>query len=197
MKYRRLGMLTIFLSYIFMAFSPAEADFSRSEKQAMLEYARACLISRVTDTAPPLAPEWATRQQRACFVTFFSGRRVFACFGSFVPRKSSLADEISENIRLALKNDARSRTINRETVARAGVQITFPVGQPVFVASYRDIDPASEGMFVEGSGGGVAFVPGEARTARWAFSEALRRLGVRDAASVAVYRFKAEAVSTL
>ena len=49
---------------------------------------------------------------------------------------------------------------------------------------------------MEGASGGVAFVPGKARTASWAFREALRRLGESDPAAVAVYRFKAEAVST-
>lgn len=174
----------------------AAPDFTKTEKQALLEYARGCLSARLTGAPAPPPPECATRQQRACFVTFFSGRRVFACFGGFTPRRATLAEEIEDNIRLALKNDARSSTANRETAARAGVQITFPLGQPERVASYQSINPAREGMFVEGANGGVAFVPGEARTANWAFREALRRLGERDPAAVAVYRFQAEALST-
>ncbi len=176
--------------------SHADFNFNKTEKQQLLDYARATLAARVAGTALPSPPDCATRQQRACFVTFFIGRRVFACFGGFSPRRATLADEISENVRLALKNDARARSVTQETVATAGVQITFPIGQPERVSGYQSIDPTREGMFVEGSNAGVAFVPGEARTAAWAFREALRRLGESDPAAVAVYRFKALAVSS-
>lgn len=174
----------------------AEHGYTRTEKQLLLGYARNCLAARLSGAPAPTAPEFATRQQRACFVTFFNGRRVFACFGGFTPRRATLAEEIDENVRLALKNDGRARTATPGAAARSGVQVTFPLGQPERVVDYRGIDPAREGMFVEGAGGGVAFVPGEARTASWAYREALRRLGESDPAAVAVYRFRAEAIST-
>lgn len=174
----------------------AEPGYTRTEKQLLLGYARNCLAARLSGAPAPTAPEFATRQQRACFVTFFNGRRVFACFGGFTPRRATLAEEIDENVRLALKNDGRARMATPGTAARSGVQVTFPLGQPERVVDYRGIDPAREGMFVEGAGGGVAFVPGEARTASWAFREALRRLGESNPAAVAVYRFRAESVST-
>jgi AMMECR1 domain-containing protein len=181
---------------LFASSSPAAPDFTKTEKQALLEYARGCLTAHMAGTASPEPPEFATRQQRACFVTFFNGKQVFACFGGFSARRANLAEEISENVRLALKNDARARSATRKMAVRAGVQITFPLGQPERVTSYQSIDPAREGMFVEGPIGGVAFVPGEARTASWAFNEALHRLGESDPAAVTVYRFKAEALST-
>jgi hypothetical protein len=174
----------------------AASDFSNPEKQELLKYARNCLISQLAGTVSPAPPDCANRHQRACFVTFFNGQRVFACFGGFSPRRATLAEEICENVRLALKNDHRSHRAERETAAHAGVQITFPLGQPERVESYHRINPDREGMFVEGPSGGVAFVPGEARTAAWAFREALRRLGERDPAAVTVYRFRAESVST-
>ena len=193
----RIILLSI-TALIFLTTFTAQATptFTKAESAALLDYARGCLSSQLAGSPAPAPPECAIRQQRACFVTFFTGKRVFACFGGFAPRRTTLAEEISENVRLALKNDARARTANRETAEKAGVQITFPLGQPERVASYRSIDPAREGMFVEGASGGVAFVPGEARTASWAFREALRRLGEGDPAAVAVYRFKAEAIST-
>jgi hypothetical protein len=175
---------------------PVNADFTKSEKLALLDYARGCLVAQLTGTPPPRPPPCATIQQRPCFVTFFDGKRVFACFGGFSPRCSTLAEEINENIRLALKNDGRARTATAETAARAGIQITFPRGEPQRVAGFRDIDPAREGMFVESAHNGVAFVPGEARTASWAFREALRRLGEKDPAAVAIFRFQATAIST-
>lgn len=188
--------VALLLTTVLACVAIAAPYLTKPEKQALLAYARGCLSARLAGSASPTAPECALRQQRACFVTFFDGRRVFACFGGFTPRRTTLAEEISENVRLALKNDFRSRYATMQSVADAGVQITFPLGQPERVPDYRSINPAREGMFVEGAGGGVAFVPGEARTASWAFREALRRLGEADSPAVAVYRFKAEALST-
>ncbi len=196
MKRRALVLPLLIAALLFAVVSQATPELAKSDRQALLEYARGCLSARLAGAPAPPPPECATWQQRACFVTFFNGTKVFACFGGFTPRRATLAEEIEDNIRLALKNDARSRSANRETAARAGVQITFPLGQPERVSSYQSIDPAHEGMFVEGSNGGVAFVPGEARTANWAFREALRRLGESDSSAVTIYRFRAEAIST-
>jgi hypothetical protein len=189
-------LLILTISLIVVSTSQATTTFSKLEKQALLEYARGCLTAQLSATASPQPPEFATRQQRACFVTFFNGKRVFACFGGFSPRRANLAEEISENIRLALKNDGRARLATREMASQAGVQITFPLGQPERVISYQSINPAREGMFVESANAGVAFVPGEARTAAWAFREALRRLNINDPTAVSVYRFQAESLST-
>ncbi|NVN90755.1 MAG: AMMECR1 domain-containing protein [Desulfuromonadales bacterium] len=192
-------LLTIVIMLLFFpaaGHSAAPMQFTKTESAALLEFARGCLLARLDGSAMPSPPQCATRRQRACFVTFFSGKRVFACFGGFSPRRASLGEEIDENVRLALKNDARSRGVSRETARSAGVQITFPLGQPQRVDDYRSIDPLREGMFVENGDSGVAFVPGEARTASWAFREALRRLNVADPAGVRVYRFRAEEIST-
>lgn len=198
---RLLGAIPLLTICIFLFFpvageSAAPAQFTNTESAALLEYARDCLLAQLKGASPPEPPGFATKQQRACFVTFFRAKRVFACFGGFSPRRASLAEEIAENVRLALKNDSRSRTVNRETALSAGVQITFPAGQPERVNDYRAIDPLREGMFVESNDNGVAFVPGEARTASWAFREALARLGVKDPAGVQVYRFRATEIST-
>jgi len=189
-------LFVIVISSALASTTQAAPNFTKSEQQALLEYARGCMIAHIGGTSPPPPPSCATKQQRACFVTFFSGKRVFACFGGFTPRRATLAEEINENVRLALKNDSRARSATAGNVARAGLQITFPTGQPERVERYQEINPVTEGMFVEGNGNGVAFVPGEARTAQWAFREALRRLGERNSSAVAIYRFKAEAIST-
>lgn len=196
MKQSGIVLLFFFTVLLSAAIIQAVPDLTKTEKQALLEYARGCLTVQLGGRISPPPPEFATRQQRACFVTFFNGRRVFACFGGFTPRRATLAEEITDNIRLALKNDGRSRAANVETASKAGVQITFPLGQPERVPSYESINPAREGMFVEGVNGGVAFVPGEARTASWAFREALRRLGESNSGAVTVYRFKAESISS-
>jgi hypothetical protein len=196
---RVISLLTIPILFLLLPAigeGAAPAQFTKAESAVLLKYARSCLLARLDGTSPPAPPDFATKQQRACFVTFFQAKRVFACFGGFSPRRANLAEEIAENVRLALKNDSRSRTVSRETALSAGVQITFPAGQPERVNDYRSIDPLREGMFMESSDNGVAFVPGEARTASWAFREALRRLGVKDPACVQVYRFRAAEIST-
>ena len=190
------SLFVVVISLAIASTTQASPDFTKSEKQALLEFARSCLVSQISGTSAPTPPPCATGQQSACFVTFFTGRRVFACFGGFSPRRTTLAEEISENVRLALKNDSRARNVTTEAAIRAELQITFPVGQPERVENYQSIDPVHEGMFVEGQNGGVAFVPGEARTANWAFREALRRLGEKDPSTVSVFRFKADMIST-
>jgi hypothetical protein len=64
------------------------------------------------------------------------------------------------------------------------------------VDSYEEIDPLREGLFAENDRFGVAIVPGEAKTASWAFREALRRLGEKDPAAVRLFRFAAWAVKS-
>ncbi len=189
-------MIAIFALVFLVGTAQASPSFSKLESAALLDYAKASMLARIDGIAQPIPPEFATKIQRPCFVTFYTGKRVFACFGGFTPRKASLADEIAENIRLALINDSRSRSINREKVLKAGVQITFPIGQPVRVDNYNAIDPVGEGMFIESAGAGVAFVPGEAKTANWAFREGLRRLGEKDPQRVTVYSFRAEYIKT-
>jgi AMMECR1 domain-containing protein len=191
-----LTMVVLFLLLPLAGESAGPAQFSPGKSVALLKYARSCLLARLDSAAMPVPPDFATKQQRACFVTFFQAGRVFACFGGFSPRRANLADEIIENVRLALKNDARSSRVSRGAARSAGVQITFPLGQPQRVDDYRSIDPIREGMLVESGDNGVVFVPGEARTANWAFREALRRLGAPDPARVRVYRFRAEKIST-
>lgn len=190
----------LLLALLLLATPPAiaktSAGFNRDESASLIRYAKECLVSSINNSKPPVAPEFAKKLQRPCFVTFFIGNRVFACFGGFTPRKADLTEEIAANVAMALKNDRRSRGITADQISKAGVQITFPVGQPQKVGDYSVIDPLREGMFVEGQHGGVAFVPGEARTANWAFRQALRRLGEQDASRVTVYRFRAEAISS-
>jgi hypothetical protein len=93
-------------------------------------------------------------------------------------------------VRQALHLDPRALRIDRKTAVAARVLITFP-GEPRPVASYHAVDPAREGLFVENDRFGVAIVPGEAKTASWAFREALRRLGEKDPAQVRLFAFDA------
>jgi AMMECR1 domain-containing protein len=169
------------------------ATFSQPDQTALLEYARAVMVSRLEKSPAPSPPIINAGSQRACFVTFFVKRQVMACFGSFTPRHATLFDEISDNIRLALKNDLRAGRLTPELARSASIQITFP-GQPQPINDWRLVNPQREGLLVEASDGrGVAIVPGEARTAQYAWRSALRRLGLNERSSgVRLYRFKAE-----
>jgi hypothetical protein len=96
---------------------------------------------------------------------------------------------------MALLTDPRAHSIDRKIALGADVQITFP-GEPEPVSSYAEVDPLTEGMLVENERNGVAIVPGEAKTSSWAFREAMKRLGERNAANVRVFKFRALAVSS-
>lgn len=174
--------------------TPASGQtFNQPDRAALLEYARAVMISRLEKRAAPSPPAIPVGNQRACFVTFFVKRQVVACFGSFTPRHATLFDEISDNIRLALKNDLRAGRLTPELARSAGIQITFP-GQPQPISEWQMVDPRHQGLLVEASDGrGVAIVPGEARTAQYAWRSALQRLGLHERSNgVRLYRFKAE-----
>jgi len=186
-------LLLIFLFFCLQVLPAFGETFSQSDQTVLLAYARAVMVSRLEKSSVPSPPTITVGKQRACFVTFFVKRQVVACFGSFTPRHATLFDEISDNIRLALKNDLRAGRLTPELARSASIQITFP-GQPQPISDWRLVDPQHEGLLVEASDGrGVAIVPGEARTAQYAWRSALRRLGLHERSSgVSLYRFKAE-----
>lgn len=193
---RRCLLLLVLLASLLSSTALAE-PLARSEQQALLQYARQVMVSRLEQSSPPPAPaDSMAMQQRACFVTFFVKRQVMACFGSFIPRHATLSEEISDNIRLALKNDPRAQRLTPELAQAAQIQITFPQ-QPQPISDWRMVDPQQQGLLVEAADGrGVAIVPGEARTAHYAWHSALQRLGLNERSSgVRLYRFRATYIS--
>jgi AMMECR1 domain-containing protein len=195
MKFRNLAFIAAIFSLCWILPAESSTLYNKIEAAAILDYARNCMLADVNNATPPKAPEIALKEQHPCFVTFFQGKRVFACFGSFSPRKSNLAEEIRENIRLALLNDPRARNVSYEMVKTAGIQITFPEHLRT-VQNYNEINPTKEGMFIESENSGVAFVPGEAKTASWAFRQGLQRLGEKDPKAVRIYKFNSTFIST-
>ncbi len=175
--------------------SLARLKTDRHMQEELLAFARAKLLARLGLGQETVAPAWTTEMQQPCFVTFFSGNRVIACAGSFHPRTPDLGREIEENIRLALHMDARARLIDRRTAFAARALITFP-GEPRPVDSHDAVDPKRQGLFVENDRSGVAIVPGEAKTASWAFREAMRRLGEKDCRNVRISAFDAWGITS-
>jgi AMMECR1 domain-containing protein len=164
-------------------------------KNELLSFAKKTFLARLGFGKGIAPPDFALHFQRACFVTFFSGRKVIACFGGFYPRKRNMAAEIEDTVKLALLIDPRARLIDRETALAADVQITFPE-EPHTIATYAEVDPVREGLLVENETHGVAIVPGEAKTASWAFREAVKRLGEKDPSHLRISKFQAHAIST-
>jgi AMMECR1 domain-containing protein len=192
-------MKTFLMALVLLAWAGLAhtAELAPDQRQTLLEYTRSCLISRLEGTTPQPTTAPFLQRQRPCFVTFFKNRTVMACFGSFTPRRTTLAEEIAENIRLALKNDPRSVTLTPELARSMDIQLSFPEA-PQPIPDWRTINPLKEGLFVETPDGrGVAIVPGEARTAQYAWRSALKRLGMNEqTAGVRLYRFRAEVVTT-
>jgi AMMECR1 len=167
---------------------------TRDKQQDLARYAKGVFLFRLSLGPAVTPPSWAAGIQRACFVTFFSRKKVIACSGGFRPRTSDLGREIEANVRQALQMDPRAGRIDRVTAMEARVLITFP-DEPRPVASPEMIDPVREGLFVENDRSGVAIVPGEAKTASWAYREALRRLGEDDPARVRLFVFDSWVIS--
>ncbi len=174
---------------------PATVFADPRSKAELLRYAKSLFLAQLGMAEAVAPPDPALKLQRSCFVTFFSGRRVIACFGGFHPRTPNVACEIMANIKLALLHDSRARSISRETAMSADVQITFPE-EPCAVATHAVVNPSREGLLVENELKGVAIVPGEAKTAAWAFREAVKRLGEKDPSHLRVFKFRAYAVSS-
>jgi len=168
----------------------AELRADPLKREELARYAKGAFLAGLSLGPEVAPPPWAAQIRHACFVTFFSGKRVIACAGGFVPRTPDLAREIGANVRQALLMDPRAGRIDRRTALAARVLITFP-GEPRPVASPDAVDPAREGLFVENDRFGVAIVPGEAKTSSWAFREALRRLGENNPAAVRLFAFEA------
>ena len=175
-----------------MTLSSSLADLRSDalKREELARFAKGAFLAGLSLGPEVAPPPWAAQIRHACFVTFFSGKRVIACAGGFVPRTPDLAREIGANVRQALLMDPRAGRIDRRTALAARVLITFP-GEPRPVASPDAVDPAREGLFVENDRFGVAIVPGEAKTSSWAFREALRRLGENNPAAVRLFAFEA------
>lgn len=167
---------------------------SRERQQSLARYAKRVFLQRLGFGPAVTPPSWTKDIQSACFVTFFSRKRVIACSGGFRPRTADLGKEVAANVRQALHMDPRAGRINRAIAEEARVLITFP-GEPCPIASPEMIDPVREGLFVENDRSGVAIVPGEAKTASWAYREALRRLGESDPSRVRLYVFDSWVIS--
>ena len=118
--------------------------------------------------------EWPT-PPCPVYVTLVSGHSTRACVGSDSPM-GTLRQTVRALGARVIDADRRRAPVRADELPHLRVVIAF-AGEGHTVSDPYTVDPAREGLRVESERGAVAFLPGEARTVRWALGEA-RRLGV-------------------
>jgi len=126
---------------------------------------------------------------RGVYVTLSDGHSTRACVGSATPYRGGLVETVRALAMQSLQADRRHPPVRREELDTLRLFISF-AGSPDAVTDPMQIDPGREGLLISSSNGSVAFLPGEARTVRWALLEA-RRIGILQGPteSVAYSRF--------
>jgi AMMECR1 domain-containing protein len=123
----------------------------------------------------------------ALYVSLARGRATRACVG----RPENGAPDLSAAVRAlaleALDADPRHPPVREEEMAGLRIVIAF-AGEGEAIADPMLADPGREGLLVSSPRGSVAFLPGEARTVRWALREAGRVGVLQSGAADASYR---------
>ena len=105
----------------------------------------------------------------AVYLTLRDGATTRACVGSPAPVRASLEATVKALAVEALRADRRHPVVRREELERVRVVIAF-TDEGVLLADPMLVDPGRDGLLVGSPRGHVAFLPGEARTVRWALS---------------------------
>jgi AMMECR1 domain-containing protein len=120
-------------------------------------------------------PEWPGAPA-GVYVSLVRGRATRACVGSPVPLRGTLVETVRALAVEALRADPRRPPVRRHELEELRIVLSF-VDEGEVLANPMSVDPGREGLLVSSPRGAVAFLPGEARTVRWALGEA-RRAGV-------------------
>lgn len=145
---------------------------------ALLALARSGLVAAASDDAgepPPHGPAWPG-SPRPLYVTLMRGRLIRACVGSDTPLDASLGGSVWKLAARALTADRRRAPVRGDELDSLRIVLAF-AGDDTPVADPYAVHPLREGLKLETARGGIAFLPGEARTIAWALAEA-RRAGV-------------------
>jgi len=148
-----------------------------------LQAARIGLATALGDGEVPkltAVPEWPG-SPRPVYVTLVRGRTSRACVGSDVPLGGSLAATLMQLGERLADSDLRRPPVRAEELDTLRLVVAF-ASDAVPVSDPMTVDPAREGLKIEGQQGAIAFLPGEARTVAWALREA-RRVGVLTGAT--------------
>jgi AMMECR1 domain-containing protein len=117
------------------------------------------------------------------------GRSTRPWVGHATPYRGGLVETVRALAVQSLQADRRHAPVRSEELTSLRVVISF-AGTPEAVTDPMQIDPGREGLLISFGTRSVAFLPGEARTVRWALLEA-RRIGIFQgpAESAAYARF--------
>lgn len=151
-------------AYRALARSPRAAQVLAAAREGLAEVPAGAWTSAEWPDAP-----------RPVYVTLVHGHTTRACVGSDAPL-GSLAETVRALARRVMDSDRRRAPVRAEELDSLSVRVAF-AGDGESVADPFTLDPSREGLRIETERGAVAFLPGEARTVRWALAEA-RRIGV-------------------
>lgn len=154
--------------YRVLAHSPDAARVVAAAREGVCVAVGGGVRDSVTRAEWPGAP-------RPVYVTLTRGRATRACVGTDAPM-GTLAETVRMLGQRVVDADRRRAPVRRDELDSLRLVIAF-AGDGTRVADPYAVDPAREGLKVETERGAIAFLPGEARTVRWALAEA-RRVGV-------------------
>lgn len=152
---------------------------------AVLDAARAGLAAAFADSAgsatpapavAPPSPEAWPGSPRPTYVTLARRGATRACVGADAPLGGSLSASVRALGTQLATQDMRHPPLSPGELDSLTLVVAF-AGDAQPLADPYALDPMREGLRIDGEGGSVAFLPGEARTVRWAIAEA-RRIGV-------------------
>jgi len=155
---------------------PYRALARSSTAAQVLAAAREGLCASLDACEPSAAiiAEWPGAP-RPVYVTLTHDRATRACVGSDAPM-GTLAETVRQLAARVADADLRRPPVRAGELDSLRLVIAF-AGEGEAVSDPYTVNPAREGLKVETERGAVAFLPGEARTVRWALAEA-RRIGV-------------------
>ncbi len=174
------------------ALDPYRALARSDARSRVLAFTRAAIASTLgaadSDAAPATedtALDWPG-QPCGVYVSLARGRATRACVGTLTPLGGSFAATLRALAWQVVGSDPRHPPVRAEELDSLAVLVAF-ADTPEPVADPMQVVPSREGLLVRSPRGGIAFLPGEARSIAWALGEA-RRAGVLDASGDASYQ---------
>ncbi|KAB2839101.1 AMMECR1 domain-containing protein [bacterium] len=127
------------------------------------------------------------------FVTAKRGDEVRGCMGSLLPKRGSLAEEISANLQLAFLRDPRHRPIRREELTGMNIYLSA-AGSPLLIERWNSVSPARDAILLKSGAKEAVVLPGEARTQRYLLAFAKAKAGVKKGEAFRLYRLPVEVI---
>ncbi len=136
------------------------------------------------------------KKQIPIFVTVKKKDEVRGCMGSLKPKKSSLAEEIEQNLILAFSKDPRHRPIAETELNQLEIFITA-VGTPLRITRVEEISPAHDGAMIRRGNKEAILLPGEAKTQRYLVAALRSKAGIKKNETFQLYRVPSVTFSVL